>query len=412
MSTINTKKILYIITKSNWGGAQKYVYDLATNLPQDTFEVVVACGGDGELVEKLKKNKIRTISIPRLKRDVNIFNDIFVFFFILDLLRDEQPDVLHINSSKIGGIGALAGKIYNFEEKSRFFLRKIISKYLEKINLPLEAPKTTKIIFTAHGWAFGEPRRSFLQKNIIKFLSWITILLSHKTIVVSDFDLKAVNNLPFIEKEKFLKIYNGIKKVEFVERAQARAQILGKKADEHSNKTWIGTTAELTHNKGLEYGVRAVKNIIHNNNETKQFIYIIIGTGEDKEKLSKLIKKLQLDDIVFLVGHKKNASSLLKAFDIFLLPSLKEGLPYTLLEAGLAEIPVISSNTGGIPEIIKNAKSGFLLSPTNINEISLAIQDLSENKNLAKRYKKTLKKKIESNYSLHDMLNKTIQLYE
>ena len=67
------KKILYVITKSNWGGAQHYVYDLATNLSKDHYEPIVVTGGSGILKTKLEERRVRVLSIPYLERDVNIF---------------------------------------------------------------------------------------------------------------------------------------------------------------------------------------------------------------------------------------------------------------------------------------------------------------------------------------------------
>ena len=81
------KKILYIITKSNWGGAQRNVFDLATNIPGDKFEVLVAVGGNGPLVEKLNQKNIKTISINGLGRDIKFFSDIKAFFSIIKIIR-------------------------------------------------------------------------------------------------------------------------------------------------------------------------------------------------------------------------------------------------------------------------------------------------------------------------------------
>lgn len=388
------KKILYIITKSNWGGAQKYVYDLASTIPKDSYTTVVATGGCGELTEKLAEAKIRTVSIPHLGRDVSIFDDLLVFFFLLKLFKTERPDIVHLNSSKIGGLGALAGRVYNLLntfKKPEFFPR-------------------IKIIFTAHGWAFGEPRRSFLQRKLIKFLSWLTVILSHKTITVSNFDLKQIENTPFV-KNKILTIYNGVNESEFTERVCAREKLLGEKAVQFKNTIWLGTIAELTNNKGLEYSIRAVNNIA-GKSVTPQFTYIIIGEGEDEKKLSKLIKKLQLDDVVFLIGHKKDAFSLLKAFDIFLLPSLKEGLPYTLLEAGLAQIPIIASNVGGISEIIDHKKSGILTEAKKVDDIVNAINSIVYKKVQAEQFSKELFRKIRKKFSREEMLSKTKLLYK
>src|SRR3990167_2305563 len=107
------KKILFVITKSNWGGAQRYVYDLATALHKGQFEVVVAFGGTGEagahpglLAERLKEVGVRTIFIESFTRDIGIFRDVSAFFELLRVIKKERPDVLHLNSSKAGGIGS------------------------------------------------------------------------------------------------------------------------------------------------------------------------------------------------------------------------------------------------------------------------------------------------------------------
>ncbi|MBC7981912.1 glycosyltransferase, partial [Candidatus Parcubacteria bacterium] len=149
------KKIIFFITKSNWGGAQKYVFDLATNIAKENYEVMVILGGNGPLKQKLDASGIQTISLGTLGRDVSVINDFKSLIETYKILKKEKPDVIHLNSSKaamISVIGRLAG--------------------------------IKKIIFTAHGWAFNE-NRSFLSKTLIKIIYFVTILCSHSVIGVS-----------------------------------------------------------------------------------------------------------------------------------------------------------------------------------------------------------------------------------
>ena len=104
-------RILYVITKANWGGAQRYVYDLATSARDAGFEVAVAYGSSGELAERLQDAGIETFHIAGLGRDINVFSDIYSFFSLLNIIRSFKPRVVHSNSSKIGGIGALAARL-------------------------------------------------------------------------------------------------------------------------------------------------------------------------------------------------------------------------------------------------------------------------------------------------------------
>ena len=333
-------KVLYVITKSNWGGAQRYVFDMATSIVKDGYDVAVALGNNqitnvkhlvfNNLKDKLKASGIKTITIPNLERDIKIFSEWKVFFNLLKILKVERPDVVHLNSSKIGGLGAFACRIV----------------------------KVKKIVFTAHGWAYKE-NRNIISKKLISFLSWLTILFSHKTIVVSQDDF---NNAPKLFVNKKIKmIHNGISEIKFDDKATARKTLTSRfnlSAGRHGldvdkNTLWIGTISELHKNKGLTFTIKAISKLIKRGYNISFFI---IGDGEERFELEQFVKKLGLENNILLLGHIDNASELLKAFDIFTLTSIKEGLPYVLLEAGLAELPTVATYTGGIPEIIENRK--------------------------------------------------------
>lgn len=395
METTKKKKILYVITKSNWGGAQRYVYDLATNLPKARFDVVVALGGTGELGEKLTEAGIRIIQVKRLQRSVGIINDIASFFELVKIFLHEKPDVIHLNSSKVGGIGALAGRIYNLLQKKNF---------LKANSYKLSA----KIIFTAHGWAFNEGRGAF-SKFLIRCASWLTVILSHTTIAVSDYDRVQGEQMLFL-KHKIIRIHNGVRKIKFIAKNSAREILLGKRAVSLSKALWIGTVAELHSNKGLSYAINAVKKLKEKMGAGK-FVFIAIGEGEERGALEKLIQELHLEDEVFLVGKKEGASSLLHAFDIFILPSIKEGLPYVILEAGAAALPVVGSAVGGIPEIIQDMKSGILVKPKHGDEIALALEFLLANPQKRNEFGEKLKEYVANNFSLEKMVEETERLY-
>ncbi len=91
-------KILYVITKSSWGGAQRYVFDMASHLPTDRFEVAVAAGGDGPLFERLKQCEVRTIKLESVVRDIGILRDVRACGELIRLFRRERPDIVHLNS--------------------------------------------------------------------------------------------------------------------------------------------------------------------------------------------------------------------------------------------------------------------------------------------------------------------------
>ena len=146
--------------------------------------------------------------------------------------------------------------------------------------------------------------------------------------------------------------------------------------------------------------------------DIKKFIYVIIGEGEERTALQNLIQEMHLENEVFLIGKREGASSLLRAFDIFILPSIKEGLPYVILEAGVAELPVVASAVGGIPEIIQDMKSGILVKSKHEDEIALALEFLITNPQKRAEFGERLKEYVAENFSLEKMTTETGRLYE
>ncbi len=303
-----TKKILFVITKSNWGGAQRYVYDLATTMPKNEFEVSVALGGIGELRDRLQTAGIPVIALQNMQRDLSMGADIGGFFSLYRTLKLERPAVVHLNSSKAGGLGALAARL---------------------LGIP-------RIIFTAHGWPFAEKRNAVWR--VFAWLgSWATALLAHEVIVVSKNDLSIGRRMPLCGAKMHL-IYNGI---------TADLQLgSGEKIRSAfpPGARITGTVGELTKNKNQIALIERARR------EPDMFV-AIVGEGEDRQYLMEKIEEYGLKERVKLFGFMP-ASEVLRGFDAFELPSLKEGLPYVLLEAKAAGLPIIANRVGGVGEIL------------------------------------------------------------
>jgi glycosyltransferase involved in cell wall biosynthesis len=361
------KKILYFITKGNFGGAQRYVFDLATNIPKEKFDVVVAHGEGETLKNNLEKEGIRTIQIKSLNRNISLLKDILALFEIIKIIKNERPNVVHLNSSKIGGLGSLAVRILN------------LFSFIRHSSFPIRS------VFTGHGWAFNE-ERSFFQKVIIYFLHWVTVILSHATIAVSERTANQIKVLPFIKK-KIKTIHNGINSFDLNGESDSR-NIL---APQIYEKIWIGTISELHKNKGLDYLLRAFAIL---KSKYANVALVIVGGGEEEENLKSLTDELGLKDKVAFVGFKADARKYLKAFDIFTLSSRTEAFPYAPLEAGIASLPVVASWVGGIPEIITNNESGLLVDPENTEKLG-----------------ESLNTQILKEFSIKKMIEETVALY-
>ena len=335
-------KVMFLITKSNWGGAQRYVYDLATSLPLAEYEVLVALGGSGELKTKLQQANIRTMTLHSMKNETSFLRVYKATKELYTILRSERPTIMHINSSLAGVAGSIAGRL----------------------------TATPRIIFTAHGWAFNEAR-PYWQRAIIKFLHWCTVLLSHQTIAVSH-ALKSQFQWPFVQARMTV-IHNAIAPLSFLSRTKARDELLKllPTLSSYQNDPWGVTIAELHPVKQHDVTICAVASL---RDQGIPYRHIIIGGGELEAELVNLIHTLDLTEHVFMTGHQTDAARWLQAFDIFVLSSRSEALGYVLLEALAAQLPIIASNVGGIPEVVPNYPPHTLVASSDVAELGNAIK--------------------------------------
>lgn len=307
-------KLLLAITKSNWGGAQRYVYDVASYFNHEKdFTVSVLVGGHGDLISKLDEIHVRTISIPSLVRDVGLLKDGKSLYELFAVIRKEQPDILHLNSSKMGLLGGVVGRLCGVQ----------------------------KIIFTAHAWPFNEIR-PYYQKIIFRLLGMLTVIISHKTIAVSQSVITSLNAPWFISK-KITCVYTGIETPKLYE----DGSFFKKFSLEKTPGTHIVSIGELHTSKGLDRALIALAKCKH-----LSWTYHIIGTGEKKEYLEKLVSQLELTKRVYFHGFIDKASLYLNSFDLFLFPSRTEALGYVAIEALFSKLPIVASNAGGIPEVL------------------------------------------------------------
>ncbi len=381
MESAPRQKILIVITKSNFGGAQRYVYDLSRSLKAG-YDVVVACGGEGLMKKRIEEAGVRTVSIPYLTRDVSFFKDIAVFFWMIKLISAEKPAIVHANSSKIGGLTAGAVKVVRWLS--------VFSKH----------KKRTRSVFTAHAWAFNEDRGQ-LSKFTITFFHWLTIILSDHTIAVSDAVRRQIIHTPFIA-HKISVVHLGLEAFEPLTRNEARKK-LGIGQDEFA----IGSIAELHPIKGLKYAIDAIKDV------SFDCSYTIIGEGEIRGQLETQIRSNPvLTKRVRLIGFVLDAARYISAFDIFIVPSLSEAFGYVLLEAGHSKVPVIATSVGGIPEIIRDMESGILIHSKNGKEIVRSLEFLYNNPATRSALVTALSEEMRTEFALTTMIERTEEIYK
>ncbi len=371
--------VLYVITKAVWGGAQRYVYDLALAAQERGYTVTVACGTSGELTERLEKAGIPVIPIPGLERNIRFWGDLRAFFALWRLMLEERPDIVHTNSSKAGFIAAIAARFSGVRH----------------------------IIFTSHGWAWNE-RRPVWQKRIFKAIQFVNALAAHRLIAVSEAVRRDASWMPLIGGRVSV-IRHGVSPLPILPRSESRtvlAKILGDRIPRDA--FWIGALAELHPTKGLDVLIRAFAKIQEMHPEA---VLILIGAGQDRGRLVALAHMLRVDPYVHFAGHVGQAARFLPALDVLVQPSYSEALGYSLIEAGAAALPVIGTNVGGIPEIVEDGATGILVEPGDEGALAEALSWTIEHPQERVALGNSLQSRIQNDFSHERMLEDTFRLY-
>ncbi len=329
-------KVLYVITQADGGGAQKYVLALAKR-----FHGTIAAGNEASrLFEDAKAVGVKTIELHHLKRSINPIQELLGMRELIQLIRKEQPDIVHLNSTKAGVLGSL------------------IKPWVK-----------TKIMFTAHGFIFNEPL-PFPFKLIAALIEKFASLFRDHIIAVSNADRRSALRFHICSPEKISTVYNGLPPLTFLAKDEARSQL---RLPQH---TFVfGTIANFYKTKGLDILVQAAALLPKELIEKIQIV--VIGDGTEADSLKLKVKSLKLENTFKLTGKIPNAAQYLKVFDTFILPSRKEGFPYALLEAMQAGLPIVATDVGGNREAAGPA--ALYCPPENPQELARLMQQIATN---------------------------------
>lgn len=256
------------------------------------------------------------------------------------------------------------------------------------------------IVYTEHDRSFPTPLR-------LKYFHYFFGKYATAVIAVS----KAVKgNLEKYEHIKNAKvIYNGIDP-DLFKPASIEEKVLKKKQlGLNKNDFVLGNVGRMDYWKNQRILIEILPDL---KKISPQIKLILVGGGEEEGNLKKsAIKKGVKNDVIFL-GQRSDVNQILKAFDIFVFPSLTEGLPLVVIEAMATGLPIVASHVGGIPELVVNGETGFLVSPTSKEEIKETIIKLLNNPKLRKEMGQIARKRFETHFSLPQMVQKYIEVYE
>ena len=295
-----------------------------------------------EFKEELENMGIKVYNVPIPRKITAIKEMIFSYKKIKEICSENNYNILHCHSP-IGGV-----------------LARLAFKDFRK--------KGGKLIYTAHGFHFfkGAPIKNWIIfYPIEKFCSKYTDCL----ITINKEDYKRAKGFKAKEVKYVPGIGIDIEKIKDIKRDR---KIL--KEFNIKNEVVLVSVGELSSRKNHKVILKALEKV------KGDFKYIICGQGAKKEELIKLSKELNLQEKVEFLGYRQDVKEILKASDIFCFPSKQEGLPVALMEAMASGLPIICSDIRGNKDLIENTKGGYLLKSDDLDEYSIKIEKLIENK--------------------------------
>ena len=333
-------KLLYLITDLSLGGAQKVLTYIIEHLDQNWFRPLVAClyGGDSPIGDDLRK-----MGIPVYDLKMNKKWRLDSLWRLYKLLHTKDITIMHSSLFHANMAARLVGTLAHTP---------IIITWRQNINI-------------------GSNFRDFTNK--------LTSSLDDHVVAVSENTRQVELRATGVPQDKVSVVHNCIDVARYeltksLDRNKIRAGL-----DISKDAFLLGAVGRLHHQKGLFFLLDALLKI---KNSIEQVELLFIGEGDLKNDLEAHAESIGVSGLTKFTGPRTDIPEILRAFDIFVLPSLWEGLPLALLEAMASGLPVIATDVGGIPEVVIDRETGLLIQPSNSQAIADAVLLLYNDRNL------------------------------
>jgi glycosyltransferase involved in cell wall biosynthesis len=357
---LTTKKIkvLRIINRFNIGGPT-YNATFLTRYLSDDFETLLIGGlpekGESDSLHILKEYGVKAILLPEMKRKPNFFSDRKALKRIKEIISEFEPDIVHTHASKAGALG-------------------------RKAALDMKVPV---VIHTFHGHVF----HSYFGKIKTELFKFIERKLADKStgiIAISDLQKQELVNTHKVAKESKVNVIPlGFDLGKFNINLVEKRKIIREKYNLEDDQIAIGIIGRLApiknHNLFLE-----IVDIVHQQTN-KKLVFFIVGDGELKDEISEKASKLRQQGAdIRMTSWIKDITVFNAGLDIICLTSNNEGTPVSIIEAQASQVPVISTNVGGVGNVMLDNETGFVVPKNNARIFADKLLVLIENEALRK----------------------------
>lgn len=334
--------IALAVTLSEIGGVQVFLLQFAKYLKANGHDVTIISGPGKWLAEQAGANGIKFIRLNHLVREIHPWKDLIAIQELRRIFRDGRFDAIHLNSSKMGFIGSIAARLAGQKN----------------------------IAYRIGGWAFMEDLPAW-KKYFYIIAERVTAPCKQTIICVNPSDVDEAGRYKIRPKKRVVNVPNGMDIPAFEQKLLDRNLARTKLGLDHSTFV-IGSISNFYAPKNIPGYLDAISLVAKKFPEIK---FVVIGDGPEHDLVKQKLVDLHLEKHVILAGEIDNASSLLRAFNLFVLPSTKEGMSWSLLEAMAAGLPCVATDVGAAKWML-GQDAGLIVPPSNTVALAEAIMSL------------------------------------
>jgi glycosyltransferase involved in cell wall biosynthesis len=361
-------RVLQVTPSLGYGGMERVAATIARNLDRDRFEVSFLCLRQaGPLGEELEAAGFRVEVLPGGRNAADYRSSVKVARHF----RRTAPSVVHTHNTHalidcgIGGL--LAGR--------------------------------PALVHTDHARQFPDRLRYVVAEHLLS-------RLTYRMVGVSDHTTENLRRYERIPKRKLVTIPNSVDIPPF-DRREAREAVRSELRIAEDDVV-LGSAVRLTAQKGLTYLIEAFARLVVANPKA---LLVIAGTGPDHEPLTSLAREIGVADRVRFIGARSDVPRLLCGLDVYVLPSVWEGMPLGVLEAMAVGCPVVATRVGGVPEMIDHGRSGLIVPSRNVEALAAAIARVLNDLDASRVMAQQALERFQTRFSLSAMIRAYEELY-
>jgi len=373
-------KILRIITRLNIGGAALHIILLSIGRNKSDFECTILKGvegkDEGSMTALAESRGLKLILVPEMTRELSLVNDIKAVYKIYKIIKREKPDIVDTHLSKAGFVGRLAAILAG----------------------------GCKIVHTFHGHTLNGYWGK-LKTRIFALLERFMAFHSHCLIACSERVREDLINLKIVPPHRIITIHNGLELGKFKSIEKFKGQFR-RELGLNDRMILIGVLARLAPIKNHKLFLESASKM-----KDDQVRFLIIGDGELRQNLEDYAAALGIADKVIFTGFRNDLEKIYADLDISVISSLNEGLPFSVIESMAAGVPVVSTDVGGIRELIDDGIDGFVIPLGDADALADKWRLLISDENLRHEFAARAKEKAYPYFDYRRMVSDNEELY-